>query len=90
MAELAAGPSTSQEEIREMQTADDEIDDHSEPKPKRIKVHPEIDAKLEERLNGILRCTVCLDLPRVAMYQVGKKATSPIGPGHQVNALVKQ
>ncbi|XP_074646113.1 zinc finger TRAF-type-containing protein 1-B-like isoform X1 [Tubulanus polymorphus] len=29
----------------------------------------ESDSKLEDRLNGILRCTVCLDLPRVSMYQ---------------------
>lgn len=26
--------------------------------------------KLEERLNGILRCTVCLDLPVCTVYQV--------------------
>jgi len=32
--------------------------------------------KLEERLNGILCCTVCLDLPSVAVYQV--MATPPI------------
>lgn len=26
---------------------------------------------LEERLNGILCCAVCLDLPKTAVYQVG-------------------
>ena len=26
--------------------------------------------KLEDRLNGILCCAVCLDLPNVAVYQV--------------------
>lgn len=30
--------------------------------------------KLEDRLNGILCCAVCLDLPRQAVFQVRKKS----------------
>lgn len=48
----------------------------SEPKPKKRKVSEgERDAheKLEHRLGGILRCAVCLDLPRAAVYQVSTK-----------------
>lgn len=45
-----------------------------EPLPKKFKPTENVLAvrtDLEERLNSILCCTVCLDLPNVAMYQVG-------------------
>ncbi|XP_064641801.1 zinc finger TRAF-type-containing protein 1-B-like [Lineus longissimus] len=56
-------------EIHSIDTTENESE---EPKQKRIKLETKIneaDEKLEDRLNGILRCTVCLDLPRVSMYQ---------------------
>lgn len=41
------------------------------PSPKKLRVSGPIGhVCLEERLNGILCCTVCLDLPTVAMFQV--------------------
>lgn len=48
-------------------------DDYSEPEKKRRKLLKGQDSKpdkLELRLGGILCCAVCLDLPRVAIYQV--------------------
>lgn len=51
---------------------------HEEPDIKRQKLDgtakvciPQINEKLESRLGGILCCAVCLDLPKMAMYQVG-------------------
>ena len=51
-----------------------ENDPDCEPEPKKRKIIPRIENeeyKLEEKLNGILCCAVCLDLPNVAVYQVG-------------------
>lgn len=51
--------------------------DEDEPETKRRKPNSAGQAqteKLESRLNGILCCAVCLDLPKMAIYQVGKKA----------------
>lgn len=50
------------------------IVDEGEPETKRRrKTSPtgQIHEKLESRLNGILCCAVCLDLPKTAIYQVG-------------------
>lgn len=46
-----------------------------EPSPKKARLQQPLVAAvcLEERLNGILCCTVCLDLPTVAVFQVVKK-----------------
>lgn len=42
-----------------------------EPSPKKARIMGPVDNScLEDRLNGILCCTVCLDLPTVAMFQV--------------------
>jgi hypothetical protein len=44
-----------------------------EPEAKKRKLEvseKEPDYKLEERLNGILCCAVCLDLPPLAVFQV--------------------
>ena len=45
-----------------------------EPEKKRRKTESGTSCKvykLEERLNGILCCAVCLDLPAVTVFQVG-------------------
>ena len=45
-----------------------------EPEAKKRKLdvpEKEPEYKLEERLNGILCCAVCLDLPPLAVFQVG-------------------
>lgn len=50
-------------------------DEYSEPEKKRRKLLKGQESKpdkLELRLGGILCCAVCLDLPRVAIYQVCK------------------
>ena len=47
-------------------------EEFSEPDKKRRKVGKSSDGsqvKLEMRLGGILRCVVCLDLPKAAIYQ---------------------
>jgi len=48
-------------------------DEFSPPASKRVKLDEkdEYDQySLEERLNGILSCTVCYDMPSVSFYQV--------------------
>ena len=65
------GPSSVLEENNS--SFQDENDNTDEPKAKKTKLNekkPQISTKLEERLNGILCCTVCLDLPAKAVYQV--------------------
>lgn len=55
------------------------IVDEGEPETKRRrKTSPagQIHEKLESRLNGILCCAVCLDLPKTAIYQVGTSLLS--------------
>lgn len=54
--------------------------DEDEPETKRRKPNSAGQAqteKLESRLNGILCCAVCLDLPKMAIYQVGKQEQEP-------------
>lgn len=49
-----------------------------EPEVKKQKTEKHIEKicyKLEEKLNSILCCTVCLDLPNVAVYQVRRETT---------------
>ncbi|XP_013410757.1 cysteine and histidine-rich protein 1 [Lingula anatina] len=69
MAEVA-GPSL---EVRdENQAIADEDRENIEPEKKKAKTEKggkHLPYNLEERLNGILCCTVCLDLPRSAVYQ---------------------
>ena len=65
------GPSSVLEENNS--SFQDENDNTDEPKAKKTKLNEkktQISTKLEERLNGILCCTVCLDLPAKAVYQV--------------------
>jgi len=38
----------------------------------RVEDAAKTEQKLEHRLGGILCCAVCLDLPRAAVYQVGR------------------
>ena len=48
-----------------------------EPSPKKARLGGPVDLScLEDRLNGILCCTVCLDLPTVAMFQVIQDCSS--------------
>lgn len=69
--------------------------DEDESKPKRRKSDDPLEQtsksitneKLESRLNGILCCAVCLDLPKLAMYQVRRTRrslhlSSPPPPKH--------
>ena len=56
----------------------DENENTDEPKAKKVKLEckdriSQTPMKLEERLNGILCCTVCLDLPAKAVYQVSNR-----------------
>lgn len=60
-------------------------EDFHEPDKKRRRTTRAEDAakteqKLEHRLGGILCCAVCLDLPRAAVYQVGRPTFSPSAP----------
>jgi len=57
----------------------DKPEDFHEPDKKRRRTVRAEDAakteqKLEHRLGGILCCAVCLDLPRAAVYQVGRSS----------------
>lgn len=75
MAPLSAGASIT---TTTASTTIDNSDLHEEPENKRKKLDTgaaqaimAVTEKLESRLGGILCCAVCLDLPRMAMYQVG-------------------
>merc|ERR1711976_1105933 len=49
-----------------------EMEESEEPTPKKLKMEASstvLEYKLEERLSGILCCAVCLDQPKVAVYQ---------------------
>ena len=71
MAEVA-GPSFSSSEMNvKINDVDDDTCEPEKKKPKLDEGVKENTYKLEERLNGILCCAVCLDLPNVAVYQVG-------------------
>ena len=51
----------------------EESSENYEPEMKKSKVEVskvQQPYKLEERLNGILCCAVCLDLPEIAVFQV--------------------
>ena len=55
------------------QLVDEENNQVEEPEKKKPKLDCTTKKKgynLEDRLNGILCCAVCLDLPNVAVYQV--------------------
>ena len=57
----------------ETQIVDEENNEVEEPEKKKPKLENSGKKKgynLEDRLNGILCCAVCLDLPNVAVYQV--------------------
>ena len=66
-----AGPSG--ENLCQTQLVDEENNQVEEPVKKKPRLENERKKKgynLEDRLNGILCCAVCLDLPNVAVYQV--------------------
>lgn len=66
---------TTQQQIQNLcsKIVEPEAMDEEEPEIKRRKTSPagQTHEKLESRLNGILCCAVCLDLPKNAIYQVG-------------------
>lgn len=72
MAELGLSTASSSD----VSTDIEPVEDSMEPSSKKLRMSSGksgCDAEcsgLEERLNGILCCTVCLDLPTSAMYQV--------------------
>ncbi len=71
MAEVAGASTVSSLEKQKIVEENTAI---SEPDNKKRKIEPlavKQGFKLEDRLNGILCCAVCLDLPTVAVYQVG-------------------
>ena len=54
---------------------DDDVSGDYEPLKKKSKLDVQSSKqpyKLEERLNGILCCAVCLDLPEITVFQVRK------------------
>ena len=63
-------------EQQQQQVVQGDEDEVKEPEPKRFKSEGSGSSlmtneyKLEERLNGILCCAVCLDLPNLTIYQV--------------------
>ena len=66
-----SGPSG--ENVCETQLVDEENNEVEEPEKKKQRLETGSKKKmynLEDRLNGILCCAVCLDLPNVAVYQV--------------------
>lgn len=70
MAEVA-GPSV--ETVEQNAPLSDENQNEGEPPTKKAKLddsHSKCNAKLEDRLNGILCCVVCYDLPPMAVFQV--------------------
>lgn len=72
MADVAVA-SSSGENLCETQLVDEENNEVEEPEKKKPKLENDQKKKaynLEDRLNGILCCAVCLDLPNVAVYQV--------------------
>lgn len=88
----AAGPGLPDEAglagARQLQEA---AGDPDAPPKKRLRAAEAAEAaaagsgKLEERLYSVLCCTVCLDLPKASVYQVGPPAPSGRRPGHRVS-----
>jgi len=70
MAELGLSTSTTTASVSEIGAGEENMEPTV--KKKRLDLPQDVGAPsgLEERLNGILCCTVCLDLPNVAMFQV--------------------
>lgn len=93
----AAGPGLPEEAglagARQLQEA---AGDPDAPPKKRLRAAEAAEAaagsgKLEERLYSVLCCTVCLDLPKASVYQVGPPARPRPGParpapGHHVSS----
>lgn len=82
----AAGPGLPEEAglagARQLQEA---AGDPDAPPKKRLRAAEAAEAaagsgKLEERLYSVLCCTVCLDLPKASVYQVGPLARPRPGP----------
>ena len=70
---MAEVPGPSHELVPENILVAEDSSDNCEPEKKKLKLdvgRNEREFNLEERLNGILCCTVCLDLPTGAVYQV--------------------
>lgn len=63
--------------VNELAAEDENQNENLEPSPKKARLHEPASGNvcLEERLNGILCCTVCLDLPTVAVFQVAHYPT---------------
>lgn len=83
----AAGPGIPDEAglagARQLQEA---VGDPDAPPKKRLRAAEAAEAaagsgKLEERLYSVLCCTVCLDLPKASVYQVGPPARPRRPPG---------
>lgn len=71
MAEVA-GPSVQSAVENSPPREEESITGEPECKKAKLEIsNAEKGFRLEERLNGILCCAVCLDLPTVAVYQVG-------------------
>lgn len=71
MAELGLSTASSTSETVSPGNMQEDDIESSEPSPKKARISgPVGNPCLEDRLNGILCCTVCLDLPTVAMFQV--------------------
>lgn len=66
---MAEGLSTSSSSNIVAEPVQRDEDTMEPPTKKKCKLQSE-HIELEERLNGILCCTVCLDLPTVSMLQV--------------------
>lgn len=72
---------------------EEHLDEPDAKKPKLASTEQKetIVEKLEQRLGGILCCTVCLDLPKSAIYQVGALVFSKSHasePADEVNFLL--
>ena len=70
---MADQASSSVEDMQETapEVPENEPDCEPEAKKQKLDIDPDKEEyKLEEKLNGILCCAVCLDLPNVAVYQV--------------------
>lgn len=61
---------------------DEDVCENYEPLKKKSKLDVQSSKqpyKLEERLNGILCCAVCLDLPAITVFQVGNSTILGLG-----------
>ncbi len=78
MADVAGPSGENPNETPHLDEENNEVEEPEEKKPRLETKEKKKEYNLEDRLNGILCCAVCLDLPNVAVFQVCAQLFDPI------------